>query len=449
MNLDRRIASAALLLLAAACGKSESSASDVQYGLLSSSPANVKANFEGTVTLQGVGLSSISLVYVDGIPVEEVLPVTTEYVDSHTILLHFDYAGLGYEHQTGAYQLAVTDGFRVGTTTGLGIRSILQNVEHVRTFPGDISRSGGTFWTWLRPLDHKGAIVLPGHEITGPAGLDATNFVSEDVQLALTSGATPSLATARFVDGATWDPVNDVKPLSVAIAIDQSGSMIAPPESASDPNDERINQSQAFINRLAAGSEGAVYEFHGPTNGVNLVVDWTGDKTALNDGLDTLRTGEGGTTPLYDAMVAAVNAAATRTTENLRAAIVLTDGLDNVSAATPADVILLARTLEIPVFAIGLGNPATPGSIDQATLSDISSQTGGVFYFAEDAEALDSVFASLTEVLRSSYRVEVRFEIDPPLATAGTYNVFGKVRVEADGEDAVAQLPSFRAPVVE
>ena len=121
-----------------------------------------------------------------------------------------------------------------------------------------------------------------------------------------------------------------------------------------------------------------------------------------------------------------------------------------MSAATPADVILLARSLEIPVFAIGLGNPATPGSIDQAeTLSDISSQTGGVFYFAEDADALDSVFASLTEVLRSSYRVEVGFEIDPPLATAGTYDVFGKVRVEADGEDAVVQLPAFRAPVVE
>lgn len=448
MTFPRHIGSAALLLLAAACGKSESSASDVRYGLLSASPSNVKANFEGNVTLQGAGLSSISRVYVDGIPVEDVLPVTTEYVDSHTIFLHFDYAGLGTEHPTGSYDLAVTDGYRIGTTAALGIRPILSTLEHVRTFPGDFTRAGGTFWTWLRPIDHEGAVILPGHEITGSAGLLAANFVSEDVQLVLGTGA-PSLATTRFISDATWDPVNDVKPLSVAIAIDQSGSMISPPESASDPADERVNQTQAFVQRLNPGSEGAVYEFHGAQGGVNLIVDWTGDKAALHDALDTLRTGEGGNTPLYDAMVAAVNAASTRSTENLRAAIVLTDGLDNTSAATPADVILLARNLEIPVFNIGLGNPATPGSIDQATLSDISSQTGGVFYFAEDASALDSVFASLTEVLRSSYRVEVGFQIDPPLATAGTYDVFGKVRAVADGEEALVQVPAFRASVVE
>jgi hypothetical protein len=442
------VVAAALLVSAAACSKSKSSASEVQYGLLSASPSSVKANYEGVVTLTGVGLSGLSRVYVGGVPVEDVLPVTVEHVDSHTIRLHFDYGGIGYEHPVGWYQLGVSDGFQVGTTTGLGVRAVLQSVEHVRTFPGDFTLSGGTFWTWLRPTDHLGALVAPGSEIAGPGGLTASSFVSEDVQLVPPGGGTPFLATLRNVNHAEWDPVNDTRPMSVAMAIDQSGSMISP-EPGSDPNDERVNQTQLFVDRMTVDSEAAVWKFHGPAGGVDLVVDWTGNKDALKTGLDSLRTGEGGTTPLYDAMMVTVNAAATRSTENLRAAIVLTDGLDNTSTATPQNVIDLARNLEIPVFAIGLGNPSTPGSIDQATLSNISAQTGGVFYFAEDAEALDTVFASLTEVLKSSYRVEVSFQIDPPLTTPGAYDVFGKVRVQADGEDALVQLPAFRASVAE
>lgn len=443
MNARTLIGTVSLALLAAGCGNTERSSS-VGYGLLEVSPVNVKANFEGTVTLTGVGLNSLSKVYVDGIPVEDILPVTTEYVDSRTILLHVDYAGLGNEHAVGSYELAVTDGYQVGSTVGFGVRSFLLSMEHVRTFPGDFSLSGGTFWTWLRPHDHLGNPIFPGHEITGMPGLLAANVTSEDVQLVEVGGATPVLASARFVTDVTYDPINDTQPMSVALTIDQSGSMLD-----SDPNDERINQSQAFVDNLHAESEAAIYQFHGATGGVELVVDWSGDKAVLNAGLDTLRNGEGGATPLYDAMMTTVNAAASRSTANLRAAIVLTDGLDTSSAATPANVIDLARSFDIPVFTIGLGNPATPGSIDQATLSDISVQTGGVFYFAEDAEALDAVFASLTEVLRSSYRVEVAFDLSPPLTTPGTYDVFGKVRAEVDGEDALVQIPGFRASVAE
>lgn len=437
------IGSITLSLVAGGCGKSESSAS-IGYGLLEVAPANVKANFEGTVTLTGVGMNGLSRVYVDGIPVEDVLPVTTEFVDSRTILLHFDYAGLGYEHPVGSFDFAVTDGFQVGTTVSFGVRPFLLTMEHVRTFPGDFSLTGGKFWTWLRPHDHLGNPIFPGHSITGMPGMLATNFTSEDVQLVETTGATPFVATTRTITDLVYDPINDTQPLSVALTIDQSGSMLD-----SDPNDERVNQSQAFISSLHTESEAAIYQFHGLAGGVSLVVDWSSDKVALNAGLDSLRTGEGGQTPLYDAMIATVNAAASRTTMNLRAAIVLTDGLDNTSTATPADVIDLARNLDIPVFAIGLGNPATPGTIDHATLSDIAAQTGGVFYFAEDAQALDAVFASLTEVLRSSYRVEVTFQIDPPLTTPGTYQVYGKVRADVDGEDAIVQVPGFRASVAQ
>ena len=443
MTLQKLLVPVVLLLALGGCGKTESSQS-VGYGLLEVSPANVKANFEGTVTLTGVGLNAMSRVYVDGIPVEDLLPVTTDYVDSHTILLHFDYAGLGNEHAVGSYDLAVTDGFQVGSTVGFGVRSFLLTMEHVRTFPGDFRLDGGVFWTWLRPQDHLGNPIFPGHEITGMPGMQVANFVSEDVQLVEATGAQAVLATTRTITDVVYDPINDTQPLSVALTIDQSGSMLE-----SDPNDQRVNQSQAFISHLHAESEASVYRFSGDAGGVSLVVDWTGDKDALNAGLDTLRTGEGGATPLYDAMITTVNAAASRTTLNLRAAIVLTDGLDNTSTYTPTDVIDLARSLDIPVFAIGLGNPATPGSIDQATLSEISVQTGGVFYFAEDADALDSVFASLTEVLRSSYRVEVTFEIDPPLTVPGTYDVYGKVRAEVDGEDALVQVPGFRASVAQ
>ena len=434
-----------LSVLAAGCTRSEERATQTNYGFLHASPANVKANFDGDVVLSGVGLTPGSQVLIEGMPVGSIPGVTQEFVDPETIVLHWQYAGT--PHQTGDFRFSVTDGFQVGASVAFHVRSFLDSIDHVRTLPGNIHVDGGSFTVWARPFDHLGALVRPGHEITGEVGMMIPNFTSEDVQLVAGSGGAPARATARSISAVSFDPVNDAQPLAVALAIDQSGSMISPPESPSDPNDERINQSQVFINKLNATSRAAVYRFQGTS--VSEVVAFTSDKQALFDGLESLRIGESGSTPLYDAMASAVAAAAAQPEGFLRAAVVLTDGLDNASSTTPAAVISQARAAGIPVFSIGIGNPANPGAIDQATLSDISVQTGGVFYFAADPSALENVFDSLTEVLSSAYRVEVSFELSPPLATPGTCTVFGKVKANADGEEALLVVPQFSASVAE
>ena len=225
-----------------------------------------------------------------------------------------------------------------------------------------------------------------------------------------------------------FDPVGEAKPLSVALAIDQSGSIVN--NGGTDPNDERITQAKAFVLRLTAMDEVEVLRFQGSS--VSLVQGFTGDKAALTAALDSLKTGEGGGTPLYDAIVRAVNDVAPKEGRT-RVAIVLTDGRDNDSNASVDAAIAAARNAGVPVFTIGLGDPNDPASLDKAVLQRISDQTGGRFLFAQDPNALAGVFDALTDLLADSYQLRCALSFDPPLTAAGAYTLSGTVVADVDG----------------
>jgi hypothetical protein len=109
---------------------------------------------------------------------------------------------------------------------------------------------------------------------------------------------------------------------------------------------------------------------------------------------------------MYDALLQAVDAL-----EGLpgrKAIILLTDGLDNVSASTLGDVTGSVSQGGLSISTIGLGDPAAGGTndgIDEASLRDLAARAGGVYAFAADSTALQDIYQVYGRTLQSEYAI--------------------------------------------
>lgn len=436
---------------AAGCGASKEGekSEPAVLALTGVSPYDVKANHDGDVTLSGAGFLEAGIeVSVDGGPLSAAFPgAQMTIVDDWTIEIDF----------SGAL---VAEGDRSIKVKGLGglesapialhVRPVLATLEHVRTLPGYFNRTAGFLDLWAMPKDELDRFIGPGHELSGMTGLGDANFRWENVRATRLADASVSVPDISGVADVKFEPVGVSNPLSIAITIDQSGSMIGLGVNPvpSDPNDERVNQAQAFVSRMGALDEASIIRFQGEGNAVFTVQDFTSDKTVLNDALDTLRETEGGNTPLYDAMIKSVTDLAAREATRTKALIVLTDGRDTTSVQTSEQAITAARDANIPVFAIGLGNPNDAASLDRADLENIAAQTGGRVFFAEDPAALAGIFDELTAILADSYKLEAAISFDPPLPAAGGYKIEGDIVADIDGEEIKIPMTPFTVSVL-
>lgn len=446
----------AVLALAtlAGCGAKtkdgEATPTPAPFSLDTVSPDDIKANFDGDLHLTGTGFLQGATVLVDGAPVSSLPGFTMTIVDDYTIALHIAYQGAGAELPAGDYTVQVEQGTDVTATRPVHVRPILAKLDHVRTLPGLLLRNGGFLDIWVKPTDSEGDFMGPGEELAGATGLGDLNFRWENVKLTPAgqqTGFTPDVAGVADV---TFEPVGTTKPLAVSITIDQSGSMIGLGSNPvpSDPNDERITQSQAFVDRMGPMDQATVIRFQGEAGQVFTVKPLTGDKAGLKTALDGLRTTEGGNTPLFDAMIKSVNDVKAAAGTVTKAVIVLTDGRDTTSTQTKAQVISAARAAGVPIYSIGLGNPNDPNSLDRQGLQDIADQTGGRVFFAADSTALAGIFDQLSVLLTDSYRLESAISFDPPLTTAGTYTVQGDLFCDVDGEELSIPMPSFNVSIL-
>jgi len=94
--------------------------------------------------------------------------------------------------------------------------------------------------------------------------------------------------------------------------------------------------------------------------------------------------------------------------------ILLTDGVNNVDDLSPIDAARAAAALGIKIYTVGAGKPGlveipqdTPfgtryiqaqSEIDEETLKEIASITGGQFYRAKDATALEQIYDQISKL---------------------------------------------------
>lgn len=164
------------------------------------------------------------------------------------------------------------------------------------------------------------------------------------------------------------------KNLDIVFAIDSSGSM-----ETEDPTDIRITASKLFVDKLGQEDRAAVVDFD---NRAKRIQHFSNDKEAIKGQIDQIDS-DGGTN-LRSALTVAVDEFVVNGhDDHLRFVIFLTDGIGSWNDSA----IRYANKHDVTVFTIGLGQ-----GVEQALLQKIASETGGKYYFAEEAFALDEIF---------------------------------------------------------
>jgi Ca-activated chloride channel homolog len=184
-------------------------------------------------------------------------------------------------------------------------------------------------------------------------------------------------------------------PLSLTILLDVSGSMAL---------EDKLAECKAALRNLVTRllrprDEAALLIF--ADGQVEVAAKHATDKTEFLRVLD--KTEAYGQTALNDA-VAVSPEFATRAKNEKRALLLLTDGIENDSQATPDQALKIARRVDVPIYTIGYKIPQSEqifkshkrsASLTSAgiieTLDKFSQATGGKAYFLNEPTDLASV----------------------------------------------------------
>ena len=202
-----------------------------------------------------------------------------------------------------------------------------------------------------------------------------------------------------YVDGYLV-PIKDLHlendlPISLGFILDTSGSM------AGRKLDGSRNLIMAFLGERRQEDQLALWTF-----GNDRVLErfpfgmgWY----LLPRMLETIKPWS--TTALYD-MVRRVPEAMEKADHHRRAAILLTDGVDNASEISAAEATEIARGLETPIYVLGVEPPPEPGSIGlsyEEILTLIADGSGGLYRRIPRAEDMPEVARTLLDELSSRY----------------------------------------------
>ena len=187
---------------------------------------------------------------------------------------------------------------------------------------------------------------------------------------------------------------NVATPISVAIALDYSGSMqpyIADVESA----------AKGFLDLFDLNNgtdEAEIIKFG---EDIETTQAFTDDNNLLRVGIDENYSGGTDETHLYDTLWQAIESASVSTINDRRAVVVVTDGIDEGSVNHQlADVVEKANESGVPVFTIGLGN------VYISALQKLADETGGQYFLAPDSTDLESIYQSILDLLANQYIIE-------------------------------------------
>jgi Ca-activated chloride channel homolog len=185
-------------------------------------------------------------------------------------------------------------------------------------------------------------------------------------------------------------------PLSVGLVFDESGSM-----------DYKLRTSQAavaqFLKTMNADDEAFLVEF---SDSAKLTVGFTAHTEEIQDALKKAQPG--GLTAMLDAINLAVREMK-KARNSRKAIVIISDGGDNHSQYTSAEIESLVREADVQIYAMGVFEPSLPFGLSAEEvsgprlLSEIATQTGGRAFAAALTSDLPSVASRIAVELRNQY----------------------------------------------
>ncbi len=104
-------------------------------------------------------------------------------------------------------------------------------------------------------------------------------------------------------------------------------------------------------------------------------------------------------TALYDAMKESIDLLKTTNKDTPRALVLFTDGEDNASKTTDAELYAYARAHNVRIFPVGFGY------VNDSTLKALAQYTGGKYYHVRSKSEFGAVFKDIYESLRNFYKI--------------------------------------------
>lgn len=194
--------------------------------------------------------------------------------------------------------------------------------------------------------------------------------------------------------------IDSDEPISIAFLLDVSGSM-----RLLDRLDDAKQAIKYFVNTLKQSDRFALLIF--ADNQAEIIQEFTADKEKFLSVLDPIEAY--GQTALNDA-VAISPELVDRQSKGRKAIILLSDGLDNFSKSSPEQAVVLAKSVDVPIYVISFADlpkkivgkeEAIP--VKYEALQRYSKETGGLFFRVEDPDELKEACNQIEYELRHQY----------------------------------------------
>lgn len=185
----------------------------------------------------------------------------------------------------------------------------------------------------------------------------------------------------------------DDVPVAMGIVVDNSGSM----------RDKKDKVNQAVMSLIRASNpQDEIFVVNFSQN-YYLDQDFTSDPDLLQASLNQVSMK--GSTALYDAIVASAVHLNNNPHLDKKVLLVITDGQDNMSQETLQETARRLHHVDDPtLYAIGLTGLGPSGQGRKA-LQDLSDLTGGVAYFPDSLDQVNSITREIAHDVRSQYIV--------------------------------------------
>lgn len=199
------------------------------------------------------------------------------------------------------------------------------------------------------------------------------------------------------------------------LAVDISGSMEEQDMQIQDRNVRRIDAVKAVLNEFIERRSGDRIGLVLFGSQAYLQSPLSFDRNTVRQLLNEAELGFAGKqTAIGDAIGLAVKRLQARPAEE-RVMILLTDGANTAGEVQPLQAAQLAKEFNVKIYTIGMGadSMVVPGifgssfgartvnpsrDLDEDTLTDIASQTGGRYFRARDVAELDNIYRLLDEL---------------------------------------------------
>ncbi|MGB6773243.1 MAG: VWA domain-containing protein [Terriglobales bacterium] len=182
-------------------------------------------------------------------------------------------------------------------------------------------------------------------------------------------------------------------PLSIVLAVDTSLS------TRKDLPLE-LTSARKFVHTIVRPQDGlSVYKF---SESVSQMVPFTSDLKRIDEGIDHPRNGAA--TALYDAIYLGSQALNRR--QGRKVMVVITDGGDTMSQMNYRQALRAAQEAEAIIYSIIIVPIEADAGRDtggEHALIQISSDTGGKYYYATSLAQLDDAFKKISDELRTQY----------------------------------------------